>query len=548
MSKDEVIVKENFTENVIEIDLKDTTSIDSDLEIKDLTNITDVIDNDTQLILNDSLVTDGLKLDDINYNRLDQIKRFNRFNTDISINKRKIINNKYINTTNNSLYSKNWKRQINYLKNNNIAEDILLITNNEIFYENIIKVNKNIKLLTTNKDIKSEFEIYHYDNLENIFESINLSNDSYQIIYDMTDKEYFSENYFKGNIYESFDRISDLLKKLSTYKNLFKINVVINDLYKITGSEKFNPHKSLIIGPLKVASQEFNNIKCKIIDIDNYSSALNILHSLDNNEFESSYRNNYKWEKYFEKIDINNLNVDISKNILKENGVYLISGGLGNIGLNIAEFLSKNYKANLILINRFTDPMDNVHLSDKILEFEENGSEILLKKANVINYSTLEKAFIEGIEKFGKIDGVINASDIKDKSKPIIDRNSEDNIILETKVQSSKNLAALAEKFSCDFLFIFSTIESIIGYKENSESTSANIFQDSLSDFYKGSDLKVFSTNWLYWNTSKNKNIKSRSVKNNKTINKKYALKLFELIINSDYNSLIISPMELHKI
>jgi polyketide synthase PksJ len=454
-------------------------------------------------------------------------------------------------------YIPSWKRIYkNVFEITEHNDKFILISDNEIFYREVLSEIPGLSLLTYNQAIKSEDNSIYYMSKNNdnaykdLFSDLDLNNNlPDNIIFDLTDSQYFSENYFLGEIFESFDKIIDLTKELNQYNKKFTITILINELYKITGSEKINPHKSLIIGPSKVINQEYKNISCKVIDIDRTSSTKNIIDELNNTETTVSYRNNFKWVQSFEKIK---LNKNSNTNYLKNKGVYLITGGLGGIGLSIAEFLSKEYQANLILINRFTDPLDDLNLSSKLVELENLGSEIILKKANVINYSTLEKAFVEAISKFGKIDGIIHTAGLAG-DKLIHQRNKEDNSILDTKIQATKNLARLAEKFNCEFLFLCSSLNSILGGVGQVEYTSANAFLDSFSDFYENNELNVISTNWGAW---KNVGMSEKNMKNlpdfmkdiNESMSPEQGIEAFKLIMNSSLNQVLVSPFELDKL
>ncbi|MFN8578575.1 MAG: amino acid adenylation domain-containing protein [Candidatus Sericytochromatia bacterium] len=451
-------------------------------------------------------------------------------------------------------YIPSWKRiyqKNNYIENKN---KYLLITNNQDFYNQISSNISKISLATNNFSIKSDDNNIYYiakdDTYNDLFRELDQNNDLQDnIILDITDSQFFSDNYFKGDVFENFDNIINLVKELNNYNKKFNITIVVNELHKITGSERINPHKSLIIGPSKVINQEYKNITCKIIDIDKDSSVKNIFNELNSHDSLISYRNNYKWEQKFDKVK---LDKEHKNNYLKEKGTYLITGGLGGIGLSIAEFLSKDYQANLILINRFTDPLDDLSLSSKLVELENLGSEIILKKANVINYSTLEKAFIEALDKFERIDGIIHTAGLA-SDKLIHQRNTDDNSVLDTKIQATKNLARLAEKFNCDFLFLCSSLNSLLGGVGQVEYTSANAFLDSFSELYQNSELKVISTNWGAWKNvgmaeKNNKNLPESLKNSNESMTVEEGIEVFKLIMNSELSQVIVSPIELDKL
>lgn len=90
-----------------------------------------------------------------------------------------------------------------------------------------------------------------------------------------------------------------------------------------------------------------------------------------------------------------------------EKKVVLVTGGSRGIGRAIAEKFAKN-GYNLV-INYVSD---NTNLDEIKKEFSKYGAEILLEKADVSNFSECEKMVTSAIEKFGKIDTLVNNAGI----------------------------------------------------------------------------------------------------------------------------------------
>lgn len=86
-----------------------------------------------------------------------------------------------------------------------------------------------------------------------------------------------------------------------------------------------------------------------------------------------------------------------------EKKVALVTGGSRGIGRAIAEKFAKN-GYNLV-INYVSD---NTNLEEIRNEFSKYGAEVLLEKADVSNFNECEKMVTSAIEKFGKIDTLVN--------------------------------------------------------------------------------------------------------------------------------------------
>src|SRR2546423_655402 len=120
---------------------------------------------------------------------------------------------------------------------------------------------------------------------------------------------------------------------------------------------------------------------------------------------------------------------DTSKGIapLRAKGVYLITGGLGGIGLALAEYLAQAAQARLVLIGRSVLPLREQwtqwladHDADdpvsrkirKIWAIEELGAEVLIVKADVSNQDDMRRVIARTHAQFGKMHGVIHAAGV----------------------------------------------------------------------------------------------------------------------------------------
>ena len=63
-------------------------------------------------------------------------------------------------------------------------------------------------------------------------------------------------------------------------------------------------------------------------------------------------------ERFVETLDPLNLSAAPERRRLQPRGVYLITGGLGGIGLVVAEHLAREFNARLVLVTRSTLPLE----------------------------------------------------------------------------------------------------------------------------------------------------------------------------------------------
>ncbi len=142
--------------------------------------------------------------------------------------------------------------------------------------------------------------------------------------------------------------------------------VVTSGLHAVTGREVLDPQQSLVLGPIKVIPREYSNITCRVVDIYPYPQSGTVQHDCRQELIESillepgmprpwrpvAYRDGYRWEQTFEPVRL----PARTKTVIREKGVYLITGGTGGIGLTLAAHLAEQGHARLALISRSVVP------------------------------------------------------------------------------------------------------------------------------------------------------------------------------------------------
>ena len=130
-----------------------------------------------------------------------------------------------------------------------------------------------------------------------------------------------------------------------------RLLVVSNGLFEVTGGEVIHPQKATILGPCRVMPQELPDLSVQCVDVDDSSERLLVNEALNNADAAIvACRNGHRWVQTTQTLP---LNVENGSR-LRKNGVYLITGGLGGVGMLLSDYLAKNYQARLILVNRGT--------------------------------------------------------------------------------------------------------------------------------------------------------------------------------------------------
>jgi len=429
------------------------------------------------------------------------------------------------------LYEQLWKRSnLSKDSNYNFSNSIITVFENErIPISSNLKNAEGIKVITVS--IGTEYKKYdnlHYELNPNSLSDYSMLIDEWiklDLIPDNIIHAWGTINNFEENgenefqNFQSFGFISLIYLAKSFIRkgiqNKVALNIICSNIFDVLGNEELIPEKSTILGAVKVIQQELLNFNIHLIEIDTHQVDINstikqVLNEINNDsmEFATAFRSNYKWTQNFENI---NNSPDSAENLLKEKGTYLITGGLGRIGLIFAEYLIERYSANLVLVDQIDFPHqneweniiakdDNDHITAKVhklIKLVSNKSQISILKANIANEVEIRNCVKTTTSKFGTINGIIHAAGTLGDNmvKMIADFNSIDfSKQIEAKISGTLAINNAIKGIPIDFVLIQSSLSSILGGVGFASYSAVNNFIDT----YVAQTAKEFnSTRWL---------------------------------------------------
>jgi NADP-dependent 3-hydroxy acid dehydrogenase YdfG len=202
---------------------------------------------------------------------------------------------------------------------------------------------------------------------------------------------------------------------------------------------------------------------------------------------------------------------------LREGGVYLITGGLGNIGLVCASYLAKRARAKLILLGRSEFPAkaewsrwvethgtENAvsHKIEKLKSIEALGGEVVVATADVADLRQMAAVVDQVKSRFGGIHGVIHGAGVIGNSFTEIQkiRSSDIDLHFRPKVQGLLVLEKLFREEKLDFWLLHSSISTALGGLGMASYAAANVYMDTLAELRnRQNSTPWISVNWDYW-------------------------------------------------
>ncbi|PSA96654.1 hypothetical protein C6370_04790 [Bacillus atrophaeus] len=291
-----------------------------------------------------------------------------------------------------------------------------------------------------------------------------------------------------------FEEIQAVLKEHS------KSNVFIQLITSTAEQQKV--HLGLA-GLLRTASLENPRIICQVIGIDNWNVISgDILHK-DSRNPEDMFIHYREGKRYI--FNWENLQAASREpsGLWKDNGVYLITGGLGGLGFLFAkEIVHKVENPTLILTGRSEIGSEKKKQLD---ELEKDGATVTYNRMDVSQKGAVHTLIDGIIERFGKLNGILHSAGIIRDNYLIKKTEVEWKEVLAAKVQGLVNLDQASETIPLDFFILFSSISGILGNPGQADYATANAFMDHYADYrnelfalHKRSGHTI-SVNWPLW-------------------------------------------------
>ena len=325
------------------------------------------------------------------------------------------------------------------------------------------------------------------------------------------------DNYFYSLLY-----ISQALGRYCSSRKV-KMTVVTNNLWRVESIDRISPLKSLLLGPVKVAPQEYPTVECRCVDLrlpepdtDIDERFINRLYTeliTESVDKVVSYRGIDRWVQTYEKVKID---TEVKPGIyLKEEGVYLITGGLGGIGLELAGYLAEMLKARLILTGHTHFPpkaqwekwisqhgeLDNISLKiRKVMNMEKNGAKVEILRADVTDIRQMKQVMDKVTGLYRTVHGVIHAAGTSGGGVIHLKTAEAAEAVLKPKVNGTLVLWEAFGQLKPDFFMVCSSITSIAGGFGQVDYTAANAFMDAFAQANAASDGVLYiSFNWDRW-------------------------------------------------
>jgi acyl transferase domain-containing protein/acyl-CoA synthetase (AMP-forming)/AMP-acid ligase II/acyl carrier protein len=181
---------------------------------------------------------------------------------------------------------------------------------------------------------------------------------------------------------------------------------------------------------------------------------------------------------------------------LRSDGTYLVTGGLGGLGLQLAAWLVRHGAGSLVLTGRRGATPES---ETAIAGLRAAGANVVVAKADVADRAQIEAVFAEIDETLPPLRGVIHAAGVLDDGIALQQNRDRLWKVLAPKLLGGWHLHALSAGRKLDFFALFSSAASALGSPGQSNYAAANAALDGLAQLRRARGLPAISINWGPW-------------------------------------------------
>lgn len=323
-----------------------------------------------------------------------------------------------------------------------------------------------------------------------------------------------------------------------------QITVVTNGMLRVGDEVLPYPEKSTVLGPAKVIPHEMPNISVRVIDIPRNATGgaaflrqqrdaiVDQLLSLqgieragdtigdlirddvlanDGNEV-VAYRNGRRWSQTHAPIALDK-QAD-GEASFRERGVYMITGGLGELAAACAEDLARRFKARLVLVARTALP-ERAEWAEYLASYGENdrigraiaaiqrieaaGGEVRVARADITNSEAMAKVIADTKAAWGEINGVLHTAGVVKDDLIALKDVADIEEVFAPKILGTMVLADLLDREAIDVMVLFSSTSTDTAPAGQVDYVAANAFLNAFAESRIGAATRTIAIHWGVW-------------------------------------------------
>jgi len=342
-------------------------------------------------------------------------------------------------------------------------------------------------------------------------------------------------SFFHRNQERGFYSLFFLAKALAEESPSTDIHYIImaNGLFQLEHEGVIYPEKATILGPSKVIPREFPGATCVVADVQAPAIRTDLLGrkklpAIPDQLINDLYgelkakpwnaclllRDKHRYLRSYRKWTPKDAS---EATPLRAGGTYLITGGLGGLGMALATYLAKSHSANLVLVGRTQWPAREDweawltgHAAEnrvcvgirQVKELESMGGQVLVQTADVTDLEGMGAVVAKSRAHFGEIHGVFHVAGLIEDAPIQVKNQSVIEAVFGPKLHGTLVLDQLFSSIKLDFIVLYSSTSTVASLAGQVDYVAANEFLNAYARGKNGrrGKARVLSVAWGPWN------------------------------------------------
>lgn len=266
------------------------------------------------------------------------------------------------------------------------------------------------------------------------------------------------------------------------------------------GGKVTAPAQAVLIGLGRVIAVEHPELRCTRLDLDPAGGAdiASLLAEIcaEDTEEEISLRRDGRWVARLFRPGFAELAGSESERAarVRPDATYLVTGGLGGLGLTVARWLAEQGARSLVLLGR--RGAETPEQQAAVRAMIDAGLTVKVVRADVAELEPLREALQEAMSDLPPLRGVLHAAGVLSDGMLVREQAARIPTVLAPKVHGAWNLHQLTKDRELDFFILYSSAAVLLGSPGQGSYAAANAFLDALASYRQGLGLPALSVAW----------------------------------------------------
>lgn len=299
-------------------------------------------------------------------------------------------------------------------------------------------------------------------------------------------------------------------EKLLTLVKTLRATSAKNKLFCIThnalkGIDYQSLSQAPLLGLARIIQSEESELFCGLIDVEDNtfpSQAIKYAQGVDIIKIEDSVARNARLRPFTVEETIDSHETFY----VQPQGTYLITGGLGALGLEVAAFLAEKGAKSLVLVSRRSLPSRQLWTSQmsleiqRILSLEAMGVSVFTVSVDITasNASSRLQSALNHLS-LPPVLGIVHAAGTLANQTVMETTTEAFNSVIEPKIVGAMALHEMFPRKTLDFMVLFSSCGQLLGLPGQASYASGNAFLDVLATHRRALGDNTVRILWTRW-------------------------------------------------